>query len=189
MNLLRFSVVASLLATTALACGGPEEEALGKARSAASADYFLKIEGVPGESSADRRRGHLFSWSPNLLDETATAEVIVDCSGVWCELATVEAVLQSGPPTADGPTSVWQVVDGPNQPLVVRDAKELGAIEARRIDVSAWNPNATSSGNPWSTMALDLLVNCSLPAECAEVPAPEGWMCLPVCSLDGNKDL
>ena len=155
------------LIAPALACAEPDEH-LGQSQSAASVDYFLKIDGVEGETPDDRD-GRLWSFTPT-DDGGAIAEVIVECAGVWCRLVTVQATLQSSPQTLDGPTSVWQLPDHP--PLVLREV-DLGIILSKQ------------SGHPWSTMALASLASCAWPNEC-DTTAPEGWTCLPTCSL-GTK--
>jgi hypothetical protein len=167
------------LIAAAVGCAEPDEH-LGQSQSAASVDYFLKIDGVEGETRDDRD-GRLWSFTPT-DDGGAIAEVIVECADFWCRLVTVQATLQSSHQTLDGPTSVWQLPDHP--PLVLREI-DFGTILSKPIDVTAWNPNTISSGHPWSTMALASLASCAWPSEC-DITAPEGWTCLPTCSL-GTK--
>ena len=104
--------------------------------------------------------------------------------------ATAELV--SSDNTLDGPTSVW-LLSAPGNGGVVWDAHVVvrrpppspDVLVVKGVDVTGIATTGGTLKKPeWSSMAPEDLVTCAAPDDCGSVEnPPEGWECLPVCTL------
>jgi hypothetical protein len=168
-------IFATLVACSCLVgCGAADDEPLGEGAQQMTADYFLKLDGVEGESKS----GTMIEWLP-AADGTATGVLALECDGSACLTTDVTATLQSGYQAFEpANASVWLVDGSFGSDLVVTKA-------------SAQNPAVLSiqtidGDDRWSTSAIASAVTCA-PSDCSNVVLLAGWICLPTCTLTGSK--
>jgi hypothetical protein len=152
-------------------CVAPAEHT-GETTAAAVVDYFLKLDGIEGESHDDPHHNFgLLSWR-DLGARTAEAGLISNCVDDGCQYELVSAALQSSDQTADGPTSVWRI-DTPTPSI--GHAVVKGAPDGVTLQIKLGSAR-------WEEVARENHVHCVTPPDCVVY---EGWICVPICTL-GN---
>jgi hypothetical protein len=172
--------------------GGGDDEPVGEAASASSSIY-MRIGGVEGESKG--RSGTLSSWTVN-GDGTGKASVVTECDGQLCRVVVADAVVVSSMQAAGyGPTSVWKLfapgTDGEtwSAQIVTRvDQQEPRILLIKGVDITGLTTSDAPFNKPaWSAMASAADTVCAIP-DCGDIEfPPEGWTCVPDCSLSTVK--
>ena len=170
------------------ACSGTVSDGdLGEAESAAQADYFLKIEGVVGETK-DSGKISLVAMTIDGFG-VASGDAATNCTGgegKTCQVVPATGTLVSGLEGFDtAVASVWAfdavLPDGGaiSRHVVVRDDQQDPIVWVQGL-------GSTSGGGSagWFAMAPASHVTC-FPSNCET--NPEGYECLPTCVLLGGK--
>ena len=194
-----------LLSACVISCGGlAEKTEVGQTRQASTVDYFLKIDGIVGESQDNKHKNLVAIESfARGIDEsgqtTGSVRVVFDCIESFCDGVTMTATPHGSgdddgdagaPPKLQG---AWELL-GPPGPdgnplraiMVVQDPGD-GTLRTKLAAVEDFGKD--DSASRWSTMMSASLLVCQTPPDCETAtgdvaPAIDGatWECFPTCT-------
>ena len=151
INVRRVSVaalVSSLFLIAGVMGNGPVGEVEAQTR---SADYFLKIDGIPGESVVEGHEGEIevLSWSFGASNQTSVGSSGMSAGKVKMNDFTVLAMSGKATPKLFEATAQGKVIPSATLTGSTDDGHTFITWELRNVIVSSFKVRHEGAGTPW----------------------------------------